>query len=400
MNISAPFIERPVATTLLTLAIVYSGILGCFKLPLASLPKVDFPAVSVLASLPGASPETIAATVAAPLERHLSAIAGVSEMSSQSSMGSTGITLTFEPGRNIDGAARDVQAAINAARGGLPAGVTPEYHGGSHSNIGARALFVSFASATLSREQVYDLMQGFLEQRLASVQGVGEAIFRDFYRYAIRVDLNPDALAKYGIGIEDVRAAIAATNANSPKGAIQAGGRRFQIYTNDQISKAKDYRGLVIAYRNGLAVKLADLAEVIDSIEDPRSVQFTNGVPSNWAKLFVRPDANLVATVDRIKARLPELRAFLPPGVDIALTDDRTNGIRSSLRDLEQAILAAAVLVILTAFLFLRNIRAALIPALVAVVSLTGTFGILYLLGYSIDTVSLMALAVATRKSG
>ncbi len=396
MNLSAPFIRRPVATTLLTLAIVYAGLLGYFKLPLAAMPKLDFPGVNVSASMPGASPETMAASVAAPLERHLSAIADVREMSSISRMGSADITLTFGVGRNIDGAVRDVHAAINAARADLPAGVNPTYYGGSHSNVGARALFVSFASATLSREQVYDIMERFGEQKLASVQGASRALFRDFYRYAIRVELNPDALAKYGIGIEDVRAAIAATNANSPKGAIQSGGRRFQIYTNDQVSKAKDYQGLVIAYRNGLAVKLADVAEVIDSVEDPRSVQFTNGVPSNWAKLFVRPDANLVATVDQIKARLPELRAFLPPGVDIALADDRTTGIRASLHDLEQAMRAAAALVILSVFLFLRNVRAALIPAIVVGVSLTGTFGIIYLLGYSINTITLMALAAAT----
>ena len=394
MNISAPFIRRPVATTLLTLAIVFAGTLAYFKLPLAAMPKVNFPEVFVEASMPGASPETIAATVATPLERHLSAIADVSEMFSQSSMGSTGIDLTFGLGRNLDGAARDVQAAISAARADLPAGVNPYYVGSN--TYGDPALILSLTSATLGRERVFDIAQTFFEEKLASVQGVSKAYFGGSSRFAIRVELNPDALSKYGIGLEDVRAALAAANANSPKGAIESGGRRFQIYTNDQANKAVDYRGLVVAYRNGLAVKLADVAEVIDSVENPRSVGFTNGVPSIWAKIFLRPDANLIATVDRIRARLPELRAFLPPAIDIALVSDRTIGIRASLHDLERALLAAAVLVILTVFMFLRSFRAALIPATVVAVSLIGTFGIIYLLGYSIDAVSLMALAVAT----
>ncbi len=395
MNVSAPFIRRPVATTLLTLAIVFAGTLGYFKLPLAAEPNVNFPSVAVLASMPGASPETMVASVATPLERQLSAIADVSEMTSDSSMGSASINLTFGLGRNLDGAARDVQAAINAARADLPAGVNPTYIT-SNTFFGDPALILSLTSATLGREQVFDIAQTFFEQRFSSVQGVSKAYFGGSSRYAIRVEINPDALTKYGIGLEDVRAALAAANANSPKGAIQSGGRRFQIYTNDQVSKAKDYQGLVIAYRNGLAVKLADVAEVIDSVENLQSVGYTNGVPSIWAKIFLRPDANLIATVDRIKARLPELRAFLPPAIEIALVSDRTIEIRASLHDLKRAMLAAAGLVILTVFMFLRSFRAALIPATVVAVSLVGTFGVIYLFGYSIDSVSLMALAVAT----
>ena len=267
MNISAPFIRRPVAATLLTLAIVFAGTLAYFKLPLAAMPKVNFPEVFVEASMPGARPETMAASVATPLERHLSAIADVSEMFSQSSMGSIGIDLTFGLGHNLDGAARDVQAAINAGRADLPAGVNTDYVGSN--TYGEPALFLSLTSATLGRERVFDIAQSFFEQKRASVQGVSKAYFGGSSRFAIRVELNRDALSKYGIGLEDVRAALAAANANSPNGAIESGGRRFQIYTNDQANKAADYRSLVVAYRNGLAVTLADVAEVINSVEIP-----------------------------------------------------------------------------------------------------------------------------------
>jgi len=338
MNLSAPFIRRPVATTLLTLAIVYGGLIGYFKLPLAAMPEIKFPVVLVEATMPGASPETMATAVSVPLERHLSTIADVSEMDAASAMGWTFIELQFGPGRNIDGALRDVQAAINAARADLPAGVKPSYGTGDIYS-GWPALFISLTSATLGPEKVFDIAQAFFEQKLASVEGVSKAYFEASSPYAIRVELNPDALSKYGIGLEDVRAALAAANANSPKGSIQSGGRRFQIYSNDQIGKAKDYEGLVIAYRKGLAVKLADVAEVIDSIEDKHSAGFTNGVPSVWAKIFLRPDANLIATVDRIKARLPELRAFIPPEIDLALVSDRTVEIRTALRDLELVLL-------------------------------------------------------------
>ncbi len=395
MNLSAPFIRRPVATTLLTLAIVYAGLLAYFKLPLSAMPEIHFPLIDVEASMPGASPETMATSVATPLERHLSAIADVSAIYSLSMMGSMFVTLEFGPGRDLNGAARDVQAAINAARADLPAGVNPAYIT-SNTFTGEPALFVSLTSATLSLEKVFDIAQTFFEQRLASVEGVSKAYFGGSSHYAIRVELNPDALSKYGIGLEDVRAALAAANANSPKGAIQSGGRRFQIYTNDQISKSADYQGLIIAYRHGLPVKLADIAEVIDSVEDKRSAGFTNGVPSVWAKIYLRPDANLIATVGRIKARLPELRAFLPPGVDLDIVSDRTVEIRAALRDLELVLLASVALVILTVFAFLRDFRAALIPAIVVAVSLTGTFTVIYLLGYSINTITLMALTIST----
>jgi multidrug efflux pump len=333
LNISAPFIARPVATTLLTLAIVLAGILAFFKLPVAALPGVDFPVIAVFAEMSGASPETMAATVATPLERRLGAIADVTEMQSSSTMGSTTILLMFGLGRNLGGAARDVQAAINAARADLPATLSgnPQYF--KNDKAGGPILFVSLTSATLSPERIYDLASALLEP-LSAVQGVGKAWVFGSSKPAIRVELNPDALSKYGIGLEDVRAALAA--ANSPKGAIESVERRFQIYANDQARKAADYRGLVVAYRNGLAVKLSDLAEVIDSVENFRTMAMTNGIASIVAKIFRRPDANIVATVDRIKARLPQLRASLPAGIDLSILSDRTLEIRASLHDLER----------------------------------------------------------------
>ncbi len=396
MNISAPFIRRPVATTLLSLAVVLAGGLAFFKLPVAPLPPLEFPVIAVQASMPGASPETMAATVATPLERHLSAIADVTEMSSESTTGSTFVILMFGLGRDLDGAARDVQAAINAARADLPAalGGNPQYY--KDDKAGGPILFVSLTSATLSPERIYDFASALLEQTLASVQGVGRAWVFGSSKPAVRIELNPDALSKYGVGFEDVRAALAAANANSPKGAIEVGERRLQIYANDQARRAADYRGLVVAYRNGLAVKLTDVAEVMDSVESPHTMAMTNGVASVVAKVFRRPDANLVATVDRIKARLPQLRAALPAGVDLSLLSDRTIEIRAALRDLETTLLIAGALVILVVFAFLRSVRAALIPAVVVPISLIGTFSVMFLLGYSLNNLSLMALTIVT----
>ena len=302
----------------------------------------------------------------------------------------------FGLGRNLDGAARDVQAAINAARADLPAALSgnPQYF--KDDKAGGPILFVSLTSATLSPARIYDFASALLEQTLSSVQGVGKAWVFGSSKPAIRVELNPDALSKYGIGLEDVRAALAAANANSPKGAIDSGERRFQIYANDQARKAADYRGLVVAYRNGLAVKLSDLAEVIDSVENFRTMAMTNGVASIVAKIFRRPDANIVATVDRIKARLPQLRASMPAGIDLSILSDRTLEIRASLHDLERTLLIAGALVILVVFLFLRSFRATLVPAAVVPVSLIGTFAIMYVLGFSLDNLSLMALTIVT----
>ncbi|WP_026605591.1 efflux RND transporter permease subunit [Methylocapsa acidiphila] len=396
MNVSAPFIRRPVATTLLTLAIVLAGCFAFFKLPVAPLPPLEVPVVAVEASMPGASPELMASAVATPLERHLSAIADVTEMSSESRTGTTSIVLLFGFGRNLDGAARDVQAAINAARADLPAAMSgnPQYY--KDDKAGGPILYVSLTSATLSPERIYDFASALLEQTLSSVRGVGKAWIFGSSKPAVRVELNPDALSKYGVGLEDVRAALAAANANSPKGAIEVGEKRLQIYANDQARRAADYRGLVIAYRNGLAVKLSDVAEVEDSVETLRTMATTNGVASVVAKVYRRPDANIVATVDRIKARLPQLRAALPAGVDLTLLSDRTVEIRASLRDLERTLLIAGALVILVVFAFLRSLRATLIPAVVVPVSLIGTFTVMFLLGYSLNNLSLLALTIVT----
>ncbi|HXW72567.1 MAG TPA: efflux RND transporter permease subunit [Methylocella sp.] len=396
MNLSAPFIRRPVATTLLTLAVALAGVLAFTKLPAAPMPEVDLPAISVDASMPGASPEVMASAVATPLERHLSAIAGVADMSSINWTGGTVILLTFDLNRDLDGAARDVQAAINAARADLPAALSgnPSY---SKSNIAFLPItYLSLTSATLSVAQVFDIAATVLQPQLASIQGVGRADVLGSSPLAVRVELNPDALTKYGIGLEDVRAALAAANANSPKGAIQSSGRRFQIYTNDQVRKAKDYRNLVIAYRNGSAVRLVDVAEVVDSVENPLAAAVTDGKASILLRIYRIPGAHVIETVDRIKARLAELRAALPAAVDIAIVSDRTATTRASLRDLEHALLIAGALVILTVFAFLRSVRAIVIPAIVVPVSILGTFGIMYLFKYSLDSLSLMALIIAT----
>ncbi len=396
MNISAPFIRRPVATTLLTLAVALAGALAFTRLPAAPMPEVDLPSIYVSASMPGASPEVMASAVATPLERHLSAIAGVAEMTSSNSYGGTGISLQFDLNRDLDGAARDVQAAINAARADLPAALSanPSY---SKYNIAFWPItYLSLTSTTLSLAQIFDVATTVLQPQLASIQGVGYVSILGSAPLAVRVELNPDALTKYGIGLEDVRAALAAANANSPKGAIQSGGRRLQIYTNDQAPKAKDYQALVIAYRDGSAVRLSDVAEVVDSVEDHWPAAVTDGKASILLRIYRAPGANVIATVDRIKARLERLRAALPTAIDVDIVSDRTATTRTSLRDLEYALLIASALVILTVFAFLQSARAILIPAIVVPVSILGTFGFMYLLGYSLDSLSLMALIIVT----
>jgi multidrug efflux pump len=396
MNISAPFIRRRVATTLLTLAVAFAGALALTRLPAAPMPEVDLPSIYVSASMPGASPEVVASAVATPLERHLSAIAGVAEMKSYSGYGGTSIALQFDLNRDLDGAARDVQAAINAARVDLPAALeaNPSY---SKYNIAFWPItYLSLTSTTLSLPQIFDIATTMLQPQLASIQGVGDVKVLGSAPLAVRVELNPDALSKYGIGLEDVRAALAAANASSPKGAVQAGGRRFQIHTNDQAPKAKDYQRLVIAYRNGSAVRLSDVAEAVDSVEDHWPAAVTNGKASILLRIYGAPGANVIATVDRIKARVERLRAALPTAINVDIVSDRTATIRRSLRDLEHALLIAGALVILTVFAFLRSARAILIPAIVVPVSILGTLGFMYLLRYSLNSVSLMALIVVT----
>ncbi|MDR7008789.1 efflux RND transporter permease subunit [Paraburkholderia strydomiana] len=396
MNLSRPFISRPVATTLLAIGIALSGIFAFTKLPVAPLPQVDFPTISVQASLPGASPDTVATSVASPLERHLGSIADVTEMTSTSSVGSTRITMQFGLNRNIDGAARDVQAAINAARADLPASLrsNPTYHKVNPAD--APIMILALTSKTLTTGQLYDSAATVLQQSLSQVDGVGEVDVSGSANPAVRVELEPQALFHYGIGLEDVRAALAAANANSPKGSIEFGPNRVQIYTNDQASKASQYRDLVIAYRNGSAVKLSDVAEVVDSVEDLRNLGLFNGKRSVLVILYRQPGANIIETVDRVTAMLPQLHASLPADVDISPTSDRSVTIRASLKDTEYTLMIAVALVVMVVFLFLRNWRATLIPSVAVPISIIGTFGAMYLLGFSIDNLSLMALTIAT----
>ncbi len=396
MNISALFISRPVATTLLTAGIALAGVFAFTKLPVAPLPQVDFPTISVQAQLPGASPDTVATSVASPLERHLGQIADVTEMTSTSSVGQARVVLQFGLDRDIDGAARDVQAAINAARADLPASLrsNPTYRKVNPAD--APVLILAMTSKTLTRGQIYDAASNVLEQRLSQIDGIGQVIIGGAALPAVRVELNPQALFKYGIGLEDVRAALASANANSPKGAIEDGARHFQLYTNDQASKAADYKPLIVAYRNGGAVKLSDVADVQDSIENLRNVGVANGQPSILVILFRQPGANIIDAVDGVKAALPQLKAAMPADIEMTIANDRSTTIRASLQDTEVTLLIAVVLVTLVVYLFLRNWRATLIPAVAVPVSIIGTFAAMYLLGFSLDNLSLMALTVAT----
>jgi multidrug efflux pump len=396
MNISAPFIARPVATTLLTLAIALAGILGFSKLPVSPLPQVDFPTIAVTASLPGASPNTVATSVAEPLERHLGQIAEVTEMTSQSGIGQARITLQFDISRDIDGAARDVQAAINAAAADLPANLpsNPTYRKVNPAD--APILILALTSKTMTQGQMYDAASNILAQRLAQLSGIGNVIIGGSTLPAVRVELNPQALYKYGIGLEDVRAALASANANSPKGTIDDGDRRYQIYTNDQANVAADYAPLVIAYRNGAAVQLSDVADVQNSVQDLRNLGMANGQPSVLVILFRQPNANIIETIDNVTAELPHLEAAMPADMNVTIAIDRSTTIRASLHDTELTLVMAVFLVMVVVFLFLRNLRATLIPSVAVPISILGTFGAMYLLGYSLDILSLMALTIAT----
>ena len=396
MNLSAPFIERPVATSLLTLGIALTGAVSFNLLPVSPLPQVDFPTISVGASLPGASPETMAATVATPLERALGRIAGVTEMTSSSSLGSTRITVQFDLNRDIDGAARDVMASINAARSLLPTGLpnNPTYRKVNLAD--APILIFALTSDSMTRGQMYDAASTILAQKLSQVDGVGQVSVGGSSLPAVRVELNPTTLNKYGIGTEDVRNAIAATNANRPKGAVEDGDRHWQIGANDQAKTAAEYLPLIVAYRDGTPVRLSDLAEVTDSVQDLRNDGSANGRPAVFVIINRQPGANIIETVDRVKALLPQLRASSPSAIDVWTAVDRTPTIRASLREVEKTLVISMGLVIMVVFLFLRNGRAALIPSVAVPVSLIGTFGVMYLCGYSLDNLSLMALTIAT----
>ena len=396
MSLSTPFIRRPVATTLLSLGLVVAGAIAFFKLPVSPLPDVDIPTISVQATLPGASPADVATTVASPLERHLGQIANVTEMTSASYLGSARINLQFDIDRDINGAARDVQAAINAARADLPSSLrsNPTYR--KFNPASAPILIYTLTSDTLTPAELYDAASTVLAQKMSQMQGVGEVAVSGGSLPAVRVELIPPALYKYGIGLEDVRAALASANAHSPKGGIDVGTQRYQLYSNDQASKANDYKPLIVAYRNGAAVRLTDVGEVIDSVENVRTIGLSNGKPAVVMIVYRQPGANIIQMVDSVKALMPQLRASVSPAIDITLAVDRSKTIRASLHDVEITLLIAVALVILVVFAFLRNARATLIPVVAVSVSLVATFAVMYLLGYSLDIFSLMALTVAT----
>lgn len=396
MHISRPFIERPIATTLLTIGIALAGIVAFKLLPVASLPQVDYPTISISASMPGASPETMAATVATPLERALGAIAGVTEMTSSSSLNSTRISLQFDLSRDIDGAARDVQAALNAARNLLPSGMpsNPTYRKVNPAD--APIMILALTSDTMTQGQMYDAADSILAQKLAQVRGIGQVSVGGSSQPAVRIELNPSALNQYGIGSADVRTAVAATNANRPKGMVEDGARNWQIYANDQVKTAAEYAPLIVAYRNGAPVRVRDIAEVRDDVADVRNAGSANGKPSVLLILNRQPGANIIETVDTVTALLPQLKAAIPQAIHLDVMMDRTPTIRASLKDTEKTLLMSIALVIMVVFIFLRNGRATLIPSVAVPVSLIGTFGVMYLLGYSLDNLSLMALTIAT----
>ncbi|HET9867504.1 MAG TPA: multidrug efflux RND transporter permease subunit [Nitrospira sp.] len=396
MNISAPFIRRPVATTLLTIGVTLVGIIAFRFLPVAALPQVEFPTIGVQANLPGASPETMASSVAAPLERQFTRIAGVTEMTSSSTLGSTSITLQFELNRDIDGAARDVQAAINAARADLPANLpfNPGYWKSNPAD--APILLLSLTSDIVDRGVMYDAASSILQQKLSQIEGVGRVYVGGGSLPAIRVDLNPTALNKYGIGFGDVRRLLSTTNVRRPTGHLTDGTQTWEIRTNDQLHKADDYLPLVVAYRDGRAVRLSDIATVETSVEDVRNMGMANMTPAVLVMVYRQPGANMIETVDRIRAVLPQLEASIPGTIKLSLFSDRTGVTRASLHEVERTLAISVLLVILVVFVFLRDVRASLIPSVAVPVSLISTFGVMYLLGYSLDNLSLMALTIAT----
>jgi len=396
MNLSAPFIHRPIGTILLTIGLMLAGVGAFFMLPVAPLPQVDFPTIMVQASLPGASPSTMASSVAAPLERHLGTIAGVSEMTSRSNVGTAQITLQFDLSRDIDGAARDVQAAINAARADLPATLktNPSYRKANPAE--APVLILALTSTTRSPSEIYDTVSTVVQQKLLQVPGVGNVELGGAALPSVRVEVNPLALARYGIALEDVRTALQSESADRPRGVVDAGGYSWQIYSNQAGRQAADYRDTVIAWRNGAAVRLSDIADVIDGPEDIRTMGLFNGQRAVPILISRQPGANIVETVDALKAQLPALRAAMPSDIHLAIASDRTRTIRASLTEVEVTLLIATLLVVLVVSLLLRSWRATLIPAAAVVASLLGTLAVMYLAGFSLDNLSLMALTVAT----
>lgn len=400
MNLSSPFVKRPIATVLLTCGLALAGIGAFFVLPVAPLPQVDFPVISVNANLPGASPATMASSVSTPLERHLGVIAGVNEMTSQSNTGSSSVTLQFDLNRNVDAVAREVQAAINASRVDLPATLrsNPTYRKANTS--GMPVMILALTSRTKTPGQIFDAVSNTVLQRLSQVTGVGDVELGGSSLPAVRVELNPYALNRYGLSMEDVRAAIQATNANRPRGALQGNGRRLQIYTESAHAtggrSAADYRNLVVGWRNDTAIRLQDVAEVVDGVEDQNNLGLFNGQPAIVVILRSQAGANVIETVDSVRAQLPLLQAQLPSDVKIEVASDSTNSIRSSLHEIEITLVISVLLVVFVVSVFLRSLRATIVPAVATVVSLLGTFGVMYLLGFSLNNLSLMALTVAT----
>ncbi|HET8744138.1 MAG TPA: efflux RND transporter permease subunit, partial [Ramlibacter sp.] len=400
MNLSSPFVRRPVGTVLLTVWIALAGIAAFFKLPVASLPQVDYPVISVSANLPGASPQTMATSVATPLERRLATIAGVNEVTSRSGAGSSRVTLQFDLNRNIDAAAREVQAAINASRADLPANLrsNPTYRKANPS--ASPVIILALTSPTRSPGQIYDAVSNIVQQKIAQVPGVGDVELGGGSQPAVRVELIPFALNRYGIAMEDIRAALQAGTANRPKGDLTIDGQRLQIYTGTGMANngktASDYRDMVVAWRDGAAVRLADVAEVSDGVENINTMGLFNGRPAVIVLVTLQAGANVIQTVDAVRGLLPTLQASLPKDITLEVASDRTHSIRASLHEVELTLGIAILLVVLVVSLFLRSARATFIPAVATIVSLLGTFGVMYLLGFSLNNLSLMALTVAT----
>jgi len=396
MSLSSPFIHRPTATVLLTVAIALAGAVAFRLLPVSPLPQVDFPTISVQANLPGASPEIMASSVATPLERQLGHIAGVTEMTSASYLGSTSITLQFDLNRDIDAAARDVEAAINAAAGYLPANLpdNPTYRKVNPAD--SPIMIVALTSETYDHGQLYDAASTVLQQKLSQVQGVGQVVVGGASLPAVRIDVNPTQLNAYGLGLDDVRNMLGQQNANRPKGQIANETTTSDLATNDQLFKAAEYRPLIVSSSNGAAVRLSDIANVQDSVENLRSAGVANGKPCALVIIFREPGANIINTVDNIREALPQLKASIPSAIDLTVMMDQTTTIRASVSNVERTLVISIGLVILVVFIFLRNPRTTIIPAVVVPVSLIGTFGVMYLFGYSLDNLSLMALTIST----
>ena len=396
MSISAPFIRRPVGTSLLAAALLLSGILAFNFLPVASLPRVDFPVISVGAQLPGADPQTMASAVATPLERQFGRIAAINQMTSSSQLGSTSITMQFDLNRNIDAAARDVQAAINAARGQLPANLpsNPTYRKVNPSD--SPILILALSSDTVPVPQMYDVADSILAQKLSQVTGVGQVFVWGSSQPAVRVEVNPMLLNKLGVGLDTVRNSLNEVNSNGAKGSISDGTRTYSFADNDQLFKADEYKPLIVAYNNGGAVRISDVGEVIDSVADVRNLGLANGKPGILIPIFRQPDANVIDTVDRVRAIMPFLRSSISPAINLTVAMDRTVTVRASVKDIETTLLISIFLVITVVFVFLRTVRATIIPSIAVPMSLIGTFGAMYLFGFSLDNLSLMALAIST----